>query len=231
VLLAEGSLFNRRLAVALLEKQGHAVVVASNGPAAVHCFRTSEFDFVILDAQMPDLDATAAAMRIHELTAGAHVPIIALTAAGNQAIDTDVLDGFIQRPLDAAGLTKAISRHAPSTEPSTAIDWEVALQIVEGRRQLLRELVQIFLDDHSRMLAQIDQAIATDDGKNLQVHAHGMKGCLRYFGDTEAVELAKQLEGLGGNNDLAGAPGLSAQLADAVQRLLPTMQEFASAES
>src|SRR5207244_1066163 len=82
ILLAEDSIVNQRLAMALLGKQGHAVTVANTGKEAVRLWESGRFDVVLMDVQMPEMDGTeaTAVIRIRESKTGRHVPIVAMTA-------------------------------------------------------------------------------------------------------------------------------------------------------
>ena len=64
ILLAEDSLVNQQLAVALLESEGHAVTVANNGREAVAAAETGGFDLVLMDLQMPEMDGLEATAMI-----------------------------------------------------------------------------------------------------------------------------------------------------------------------
>jgi signal transduction histidine kinase/DNA-binding response OmpR family regulator len=64
ILLAEDSLVNQKLAVALLEKHGHQVVVANNGREVVEAWKSGPFDVVLMDVQMPEMDGFEAAAAI-----------------------------------------------------------------------------------------------------------------------------------------------------------------------
>ncbi len=82
LLLAEDNLVNQRLAVRLLEKRGHAVVVAANGQETLDRLASEPFDAVLMDVQMPVMDGfeATAAIRAREAVTHVHLPIIAMTA-------------------------------------------------------------------------------------------------------------------------------------------------------
>ena len=105
VLLVEDSLFNQKLAIALLEKRGHHVVLANNGREAVELFFRQPFDRVLMDVQMPEMDGLEATqvIRLREARTGSHVPIIAMTA---QAMSGDRerclasgMDEYLTKPI------------------------------------------------------------------------------------------------------------------------------------
>ena len=84
-LLAEDNRVNQRLAVKLLERQGHSVVVANNGRELLDELERSgpnSFDVVLMDIQMPQMDGmeATAEIRLREKKTGAHIPIVAMTA-------------------------------------------------------------------------------------------------------------------------------------------------------
>src|SRR5205085_9816405 len=86
ILLAEDNLVNQRLAIRLLEKQGHQVVVANDGREAMAALEGDGFDLVLMDVQMPELDGFEATARLRAHEQGTHrrTPIIALTAHAMQ---------------------------------------------------------------------------------------------------------------------------------------------------
>ena len=82
VLLAEDNAVNQRVALRLLEKHGHVVVVANNGREALAAIAQEALDLVLMDVQMPEMDGFEATAKIRkqEMTTGRHLPIIAMTA-------------------------------------------------------------------------------------------------------------------------------------------------------
>ena len=105
ILLAEDSPVNQRLAVRLLEREGHSVVVANNGLEAVNALESQHFDVVLMDVQMPVMDGfeATAAIREREKQSGTRVRIIALTAHAMRGYREQCLsagmDGYITKPI------------------------------------------------------------------------------------------------------------------------------------
>ena len=96
MLLAEDNVVNQKLAVRLLEKEGHSVVAAGNGQEALAALVQSDFDAILMDVQMPEmsgLEATAA-IREKEKTTGKHQLIIALTAHAMKGDRERCLEGM-----------------------------------------------------------------------------------------------------------------------------------------
>jgi len=115
VLLAEDSVINQRLAVALLEKHGHRVTVAADGREALAALESQPFDLVLMDVQMPELDGydATAAIRAGEQRTGRHVPIVAITAHAMKGDRERCLeagmDAYVTKPIRARQLFEAIA--------------------------------------------------------------------------------------------------------------------------
>ncbi len=110
ILLAEDSGVNRMLAVRLLEKRGHKVSTAVNGREAVELFARQEFDLILMDIQMPEMDGFEATAAIREIqaAAGTRTPIIALTAhaltGDREKCLAAEMDGYVTKPIRAESL-------------------------------------------------------------------------------------------------------------------------------
>ena len=117
VLLAEDNLVNQRLAVKLLEKRGHRVVVAGNGREALQALEKDAFDLVFMDVQMPEMDGLEAtvAIREKERRTGLHQAIIALTAHAMKGDREKCLeagmDGYLTKPIRPQELDQVLEDH------------------------------------------------------------------------------------------------------------------------
>jgi signal transduction histidine kinase/DNA-binding response OmpR family regulator len=114
VLLAEDSLVNQRLAVGLLEKHGHSVVVAVNGKDAIAALAAQDFDVVLMDVEMPEMDGleATAVIRVTEKQTDKHVPIIAMTAhamKGDRERCLDAgMDDYVSKPIRVQKLLETL---------------------------------------------------------------------------------------------------------------------------
>jgi two-component system, sensor histidine kinase and response regulator len=110
---------NRKLALRLLEKQGHHVVVAGNGHEALAAVDKQSFDAVLMDVQMPGMDGleATAAIRERETETGSHLPIIAMTAHAMKGDEERCraagMDGYISKPIKPEQLFRAIDEACP----------------------------------------------------------------------------------------------------------------------
>ena len=214
ILLAEDNLINQKLAIALLEKEGHHVTVAADGQQAVNLFQQGTFDVVLMDVQMPVMDGFAATKAIREYEKGIdrRTPIIALTAHAASS-DRDQclasgMDEYLSKPIRARDLRKMIEQHtgkiSRSSRPVTAehntgniVDWPRAFETVGGDQALLKDLVSIFLKEQSSMLIEIQKATSNDDNTHLRLSAHSLKGASAHLGAHEVSRIARELELIG----------------------------------
>ena len=115
ILLAEDSPVNQKLAVALLQRQGHTVTIACNGREAVEAVCRDPFDLILMDVQMPEMDGleATAAIRGQQRNNGLHTPIIAMTAhalKGDRERCLEAgMDGYVAKPIRPQMLYQAIA--------------------------------------------------------------------------------------------------------------------------
>jgi CheY-like chemotaxis protein/HPt (histidine-containing phosphotransfer) domain-containing protein len=250
ILVAEDNVVNQKLVVRLLEKQGHRAVVASNGQEALAALQKQAFDLILMDVQMPDMDGfeTTTAIRAGELAAGGHIPIVAMTAhamTGDRERCLQAgMDGYVSKPIQASELLAAIARFAPaavaaaapavaaaSSAAGDAPDWDRALDGLGGDRELLEEIIGLFLGEWPRWKLEMADALVDWDAAKLRRLAHTIKGSLSQFGAQAAVDAAYHLEKLGQDANLAEAQQAWAELAERVERLLAALAGFANKTS
>jgi two-component system sensor histidine kinase/response regulator len=198
----------------------------------------------LMDVQMPHLDGLQATAEIREQERGSgrRVPIVAMTA---QAAESDRLrclesgmDAYVTKPVHVPDLMKMIESVVPGgnlmnadfpSEGSSVetqlrqLDESLALSRVGGDVELLKEVVELFLDDYPSTLEKIKTAVASGDATALEHHAHSLKGSVSTFGASRAFEAAFTLEKQGRSGDLAGSQDGLLQLEKALVALHPEL--------
>jgi CheY-like chemotaxis protein len=241
ILLAEDSLVNQKLAVGLLERQGHHVTIANNGKEAVTLANQERFDVVLMDVQMPEMDGmeATALIRAGERDRGGHLPIIAMTAhamkGDRETCLSAGMDGYISKPIRAAKLFETVDEVLRSLggRPALAtrtdvVDWSKAIEVVQGDLDLLKEIVITFLDEYPRMLGELQDAVSTAKAKEVQRLAHLIKGSMRYLGAKRAYDCADHLERLGRESELSGAAASLERLSAEIDQVRPELERFAA---
>ena len=155
---------------ALMDKLGHTLTIAKNGIEAVKWLRSSSFDLVFMDIQMPEMDGIIATKVIRASDAPwADIPIVALTAhamSGSQSHYREAgMDGFVSKPIDVTRLLAETARVlsqkgllAPpaSSAPQNARETKTAETDLDSRQEaVLRGLI-----------SKLDEAVSGEPRKS-----------------------------------------------------------------
>ncbi|MDZ7740616.1 MAG: response regulator [Bacteroidota bacterium] len=121
ILVAEDQLINRKIVNQLLSKKGWEVTLAENGKEAVDMARDNDFDIILMDVQMPEMDGLDATrmIRKHEKDKK-HTPIIAMTAHAMKGDKEKCLavgmDFYVSKPVNPNELYQAIEKYAQAVK-------------------------------------------------------------------------------------------------------------------
>jgi CheY-like chemotaxis protein/HPt (histidine-containing phosphotransfer) domain-containing protein len=250
VLLVEDSLVNQKLALGVLSQFGHRVAVAGNGREAVDLTASREFDVVLMDVQMPELDGLSATREIRqrEQRTGRHVPIIAMTAHAltgdrERCLDSG-MDEYLSKPIRPRQLVETIAVVTgtalivgpvapPGPEPkrqepvmNKLVDWETALSATAGDRELLCELIDAYFLERPRLQRELNDSLERTDFDLMHRAAHTIKSSMRLFGAAKPLELAFTLEQLGRKRELDGAVALRDELMAELEKLHPVLVDY-----
>jgi PAS domain S-box-containing protein len=244
ILLVEDNEFNLEVAVQTLEGAGLVVETAGNGVEALSRIAEAQYDLVLMDILMPEMDGLEATRRLR--ASGIELPILAMTANAfeedrRRCLDAG-MDGFITKPVEPAQLFAEIARWIPEEnlkfEKSTTalpilvaesatnpvIDIGEALRYWGTRSVLVRNL-RSFVDRYNNANSQITEALADARPKDAQRLVHSLKSVFASFGAAEARDAAAAVE-LALNAD---AP--DTVLRESTTRLHSAMMAFRSAST
>lgn len=246
VLLVEDQLVNQKLAITLLQRWGHRVTLAVDGPQALSELAQRRFDLVLMDVMVPVMDGLEITRRFRAIEQGPRTPIVAMTAGtlhGNRDRCLAAgMDDYIAMPFDAALLKTMLRRYmtAPMGEAllprkiragdeialplgSSNFDYAGALSRVD--QDMVDIIADTFLAQWPLDLVKMQRSIANRDFEPLLHTAHALKGILPMFGAEPPVEWARKLETLAIKKDLTGADELMDALSRDVSALLAALAD------
>ncbi|HEV3143569.1 MAG TPA: response regulator, partial [Gemmataceae bacterium] len=244
ILLAEDNAINQKLALRLLQKQGHTVAIANDGKEALARLETEAFDLILMDVQMPGMDGleATALIRSREKGTGRHVPIIAMTAyamkGDREACLESGMDSYVTKPIRSeelyAAIREAMTGPTPPAVPERngspplpqLVDWQTALTYVGGDEELLRELAATFLAQCPEWQAELAAALEEGDPAAVNAAAHPLKNSLKLLGAATPAALALQLENMGRSRNLAGSAEVHQALNVELKKLLDSVREY-----
>lgn len=203
LLLVEDNRVNQVVASRILRRFGATVEIASDGLEALQRLATEEFDLVLMDVQMPELDGFATTRRVRtELGLSVdRLPILALTASvlpeERARAAAAGMDDFIAKPFDPERVRNIIATHLaargwrpkpqeiqaapPTAQQSTslgdleAIDWSRLEASAMGQPALVVEILDLFIEDAPAGVSAIRAAGAAADARRLAAAAHALK--------------------------------------------------------
>jgi signal transduction histidine kinase/HPt (histidine-containing phosphotransfer) domain-containing protein len=244
LLVAEDHPVNQRLVLLQLAKLGYHADLVSDGAAAVAAVRRRDYDVVLMDLQMPELDGLAATRQIRARPGGRGPRIIALTAnalPGDRAACLAAgMDDYLSKPLDTAELARALARwpgpapaseqapdQAPEQAPTVLDPTAIAdlRELVGDDPGTLSGIVEEFLSETPALLDALRTAVAGGDAGRARRAVHTLKSLGATFGAHAMAELCQRAESHSGPpSDLAPAvAAITAEqhrVAIAVARLL-----------
>jgi CheY-like chemotaxis protein len=195
-LLAEDNPINRKVVLAMLNRLGYPTDAVSNGRDCVEALSHEDYDLVLMDCQMPELDGYGAARLVRDPSSKVRnhaVPIVALTAHAMPG-DRDRclaagMNDYLTKPIELSQLEANLhkwlagsvaggeQRNSNERENRLRIfDRDALLQRVLGDEALLRDVILTFLEDIPKRMRALCEALAQRDLSRVQMEAHTIKG-------------------------------------------------------
>ena len=221
ILIAEDNEINQQVAKEIVEYAGGTVRVVWNGKEAVDALNESEFDAVLMDIQMPEMDGFEATRVIRADGRFKDLPIIAMTAhamtGDRERCLKKGMNDHISKPINGDDLLAILAQWIPSTvimgreapvvaktshsgdevelsDSMPGLDVAAALKRLRGNQSLLRKLLATFIRNHGDSAGRIRAALDADKITEAQREAHTLKGASGNISATDLHRAATRLD-------------------------------------
>jgi len=228
LLLAEDNAFNQKLALALARKKNWKLTLVSDGRAAVDAVAQGDFDLVLMDVQMPEVDGLQATRAIRQLNRerGRDIPVIGMTAhamAGDRERCLAAgMDEYLAKPIRPELFYEVVEhflRHSADKRAGRGGRRSDFGSQIADKGNLLADMAREFLRDFPETLENLGQGRKQGNRRELEMLAHNIKSVVGFFQAEEAMELAHQLEKCAREDRLAAAGTLFEELDRALHKL------------
>ncbi len=243
ILLAEDNLINQKVALRILKFAGYNSSPVNNGLEAVVAVREGEFDVVLMDVQMPEMDGFTATKMIRHLSNPKNkIPIIAITAHAlmgdkERCIDAGMND-YVTKPIISEqllmiidkwlGLDKIIlaEKNEPEENEDPIFDLIVLEKMSMGDKDFQKELLHSFIDDMDERFKKLDDYVKVKDLEKITNEAHTIKGASYSVGAKKIGDEALGIELSSKQNDIENIFGRMDVLNKAIEDTKVFLNKF-----
>ncbi|HRX24315.1 MAG TPA: ATP-binding protein [Chitinophagales bacterium] len=213
-LMAEDHALNQLVTTEMLKGRFPSlqIDVAETGRQAISLFEDHNYDLVLMDVQMPEMDGHEAAryIRTHFPKPKSEVPILAFTAYATSGEAEKCLEAgmndYISKPVRATQLISKIMQMLDASEQFSKehflqenkvqehISFEYLNTVTEDDEELKLRMMRIMLDETPMELKSLEEAAAASQWDNLRAVAHKMKSTMQFLGLEDTLETVKFIE-------------------------------------
>lgn len=205
---------NLKLIGALLEDKVQHVELCDSGHQAVDRAKQMQFDLILMDIQMPDMDGIRACELIHQLPHQQQTPVIAVTAhamAGQkEKLLSAGMNDYLAKPIEEEKLHNLLLRYKPGANvaarlmapepaefifnPNATLDWQLALRQAAGKPDLARDMPQMLIDFLPEVRNKIEEQLVGENPNGLVDLVHKLHGSCGYSGVPRMKNLCQLIE-------------------------------------
>lgn len=215
ILLAEDNAINQLVVTELLKSYGFSVTVANHGYEVLRLLYREQWDLLLMDIHMPELDGVGTTKKIREDHRFDQLLIIALTAntvkEDHEMYYRIGMNGVLMKPLEVNQLISLINRRDVSNDSIVykksedqdyfenyikGIDIQAIRRRVNGKENVLVHMFIVFLRDYSDFTNRLQDSLSRYDHTKTRRMLHTLKGVAGNFSADGLLAAASQLESI-----------------------------------
>jgi CheY-like chemotaxis protein len=224
ILLADDNVVNQKVGTRVLERLGYRADLAANGLEVLQAMHRQEYDLILMDVQMPEMDGIETTHQIRANWPPVKQPrIIAMTAyaqvSDRKRFLDEGMDDYLSKPVNVDELVRVLQecrspgrsshpikpeeeqKSRPSQDRAreiSAVDWSVLETYADGMgdegNSLISELIDIYLENTPKLLTSLRQSITDNDIEVFNRAAHTIKSSSASLGAMRLSSQSKELE-------------------------------------
>ncbi|MFC2100897.1 response regulator [Bacteroidota bacterium] len=236
VLLVEDNPYGQELIAHFLKAKESKVQIAGNGKEAIEKVSNNNFDIILMDLQMPEMDGLEATkiIRKEEKKSGKHIPIIALTANAFKGDKEKCLeagmDDYLSKPINSELLYATIGKYVKSNNSNDIDNSDgedgLAPALSKYDSETAKKIARHYISDFTVQMNKLQEALNEKDFKNITFLSHKIRGTLLYFRENEVADIALEIEELGEQMKINGTLDLFNKLQKMVGELMNKLDDF-----
>ncbi len=242
ILVAEDNKLSEKVTMGILENAGIHAEVVPNGAEALRALAQANYDLVLMDCIMPELDGFDATRKIRSGESGVRDPNVKIIALTALAVEGDRekclaagMDDYMTKPVNALTLIGMLERYLGGpvavevSTPSATQEQELDDDVFEragiqahlkwGRGQL-HTIIRHFLKDAPRQVADLERAIDRGDAETVRLVAHQIRGSAGILAAAELEARASALEDAATSGNLEQAEAMNHELSRELEKLV-----------
>jgi CheY-like chemotaxis protein/HPt (histidine-containing phosphotransfer) domain-containing protein len=245
ILVAEDNPTNQAVAVAMLKKLGYPADLVSNGLEVLQALRETDYDVVLMDCEMPEMDGYEATRRIREPAAGTRnpsVPIIAVTADAmlgdrGKCLQAGMND-YLSKPIEPQQLAAALSKwlmpvagrvgpafHESPVTADAVFNQEEFLARLMGDQDLARQVIAAFLSDAPIRFRVLRERLDAGDATGARLQAHALKGAAATVSAEALRVLSIEVQKAAAAGELSHASAVLSRMEEQFNLLKATLEK------
>ena len=247
ILLAEDNPINAKVAAKFLARLGHVPVTATDGRQALAVLEAGQFDLVLMDVEMPDMDGFEVTRKIRRGEAGENnrgIPVVAMTAHAlsefRREAEKSGMNDFVSKPVDFYELDAILIRNTQGSVDSVAdtgeenkqpvwspklLNEKEALRRVGGDEGLLEELFSLFVTDVREKMVELHSAVVNGAFKDTALLAHSIKGAAGAVGAEICQQTSLQLENAAKKENVSNLEPLADKLRQDLNEVIAYLEK------
>ncbi|UQD56515.1 hybrid sensor histidine kinase/response regulator [Flavobacterium sp. K5-23] len=210
ILLVEDNMLNQLLAVKVFQKWNKEIDIADNGLIAIDKINSNNYDIILMDVQMPEMDGNELTSYIRSnMGMKANVPIIALTAHATVGEEMRCLNNgmndYLSKPFDFKVLLEKLRKSLSNSgkikeaknklgESTKIIDFKYLNEFADGDIDFIQNMVALFIQNTPKTLDKIIESNIKDDLNELKNEVHKLKSSVSLLGIEKAMNYIEVIE-------------------------------------